>query len=145
MLGGFLVRNRLSIRFLLPVGASVFLLMATLSTLLAQQPQSNAPGTEQGGGRGARGRGAANPLLSQPAPRLPDGTVNLGRVAGELGIWQLPYIQNMGARNIVVGAPPAAGAGAGRGSPGGQRQRPAAHQRRCFALPCFECREAAKC
>ena len=115
------MRNRLSIRFLLPVGASVFLLMATLITLLAQQPQSNAPGTEQGGGRGAGGRGAANPLLSQPAPRLPDGTVNLGRVAGELGIWQLPYIQNMGARNIVVGAPPAAGAGAGRGSPGGQR------------------------
>src|SRR6058998_4403235 len=120
MLGGFLVRNRLSIRFLLPVGASVFLLMATLSTLLAQQPQSNAPGTEQGGGRGARGRGAANPLLSQPAPRLPDGTVNLGRVAGELGIWQLPYIQNMGARNIVMGSPPAAAGGA-RGALSGQR------------------------
>src|SRR2546422_9050277 len=94
--------------------------MATLITLVAQQPQGSAPGPEQGGGRGTRGRGAANQLLSQPAPRLPDGTVSLGRLPGELGIWQVPYIQNMGARNIVVGAPPAA-AGAGRGGPGGQR------------------------
>src|SRR5437867_5475574 len=95
--------------------------MGTLITLVAQQPQRNALGAEPGGGRGARGRGAANPLLSQPPPRLPEGTVNLGRVPGELGIWQVPYIQNMGARNIVVGAPPAAGSGAGRGGPGGQR------------------------
>jgi hypothetical protein len=54
---------------------------------------------------------------------LPDGTINLGRVPGELGIWQLPYITNMGARNIVVGAPPAPprgeGAGGGRGGRGG--------------------------
>lgn len=41
-------------------------------------------------------------------PRLPDETVNLGRVPGEKGIWALPYITNMGARDIVVGAPPAA-------------------------------------
>jgi hypothetical protein len=65
-------------------------------------------------------------LLSQPAPRLPDGTINLGRVPGEKGIWNLPYITNMGARNVVVGAPPApprgeAGAGRGRGAgDGGQ-------------------------
>jgi len=55
---------------------------------------------------------------------MPDGTINLGRVPGEKGIWNLPYITNMGARNIVVGAPPApprgeAGAGAGRGGRGG--------------------------
>ena len=30
-----------------------------------------------------------------PTPRLADGTVNLGRVPGEKGIWNLPYIQNM--------------------------------------------------
>jgi len=66
------------------------------------------------------GRGGSNPLLSQPAPRLPDGTVNLGRVPGELGIWQLPYITNMGARNIVAGAPPAAPRGEGA-APSGQR------------------------
>jgi hypothetical protein len=65
------------------------------------------------------GRGS-NPLASQPAPRLPDGTVNLGRVPGELGIWQLPYITNMGARNIVVGTPPAATRGQGA-APEGQR------------------------
>ena len=31
---------------------------------------------------------------------LPDGTVNLGRVPGEKGVWDLPYITNMGARVI---------------------------------------------
>ncbi len=65
----------------------------------------------------------ANPLLSQPASKLPDGTVNFGREAGEKGIWNLPYITNMGARNIVVGAPaapaPAPGAAAQRGGGGG--------------------------
>jgi hypothetical protein len=101
------VRNRLSIRFLVAALASAFLIAATVITLLAAQGQGGAPAAE-GGGRGGRGRGAANPSLSQQAPRLPDGTVNLGRVPGELGIWQLPYIQNMGARNIFVGAPPAA-------------------------------------
>ena len=114
------MRNRLIIRFLWLAVASFFLLIATLLTLVAQQPQTNAPRGEQGGGRGARGRVAPNPLLSQPAPRLPDGTVNFGRVPGELGIWQVPYIQNMGARNIVVGAPPAP-TGGERGGAGGQR------------------------
>ena len=33
-----------------------------------------------------------------PAPRLPDGTVNLGRVPGEKGVWNVPYITNMGER-----------------------------------------------
>ena len=37
-----------------------------------------------------------------PAPRLADGTVNLGRVPGEKGVWRVPYIQNMAMR--VVGA-----------------------------------------
>jgi len=86
--------------------------------LVAGQGQRGAPAAAQGGARGARG--TPNPLLSQPAPRLPDGTVNLGRVPGELGIWQVPYIQNMGARTIVMGAPPAA-AGGERGALGGQR------------------------
>jgi len=107
--GGFFVRSRLSIRFLIFLSAALFLLVATMMTLTAAQ---------------GRGRGAPNPLLSQPAPRMPDGTVNLGRVPGEKGIWQLPYITNMGARNIVVGAPPAPpraeGSGRGRGAGGGQ-------------------------
>ena len=53
-------------------------------------------------------------------PRLPDGTVNLGRVSGEKGVWNVPYIQNMGMR--IIGpdgkslAPPPPGRG---GRPGG--------------------------
>jgi hypothetical protein len=106
------VRNRSHIRFLVLAFAALFTLTATIISWPA------AP-------QGQRGRGAAaNPLVSQPAPRLPDGTVNLGRVPGELGIWQLPYIQNMGARNIVVGAPPAPprGEAAGRGARGAAGQ-----------------------
>ena len=115
------MRNRLNVRFLILAVASLFLLAATMITLLAgPQGQGNAPAAEQGGGRGGRGRGAPNPLLSQPAPRMADGTINLGRVPGELGMWQLPYITNMGARTIVVGAPPAAPRGEGAGG-GGQR------------------------
>jgi hypothetical protein len=41
---------------------------------------------------------AAKPTT--PTPRLPDGTVNFGRVPGEKGVWDLPYITNMGARVI---------------------------------------------
>jgi hypothetical protein len=47
-----------------------------------------------------RGGGAATP--APPTPRLPDGTVNLGRVPGEKGVWRVPYITNMAMR--VVGA-----------------------------------------
>ena len=47
----------------------------------------------------AQGRGA-NPSASLPTPKLADGTVNLGRVPGEKGYWNTPYITNMGARVI---------------------------------------------
>jgi hypothetical protein len=97
------VRKSIYIRFLVLTSACLFLIAATVIALPAVQ-----------GGRGS------NPLVSQPAPRLSDGTVNLGRVPGELGIWQLPYITNMGARNIVVGTPPAAARGEGA-APEGQR------------------------
>ncbi len=98
------MRNRIYFRFLAITSAYLFLLAATVIALPAVQGE----------------RGGPNPLLSQPAPRLPDGTVNLGRVSGELGVWQLPYITNMGARNIVVGAPPAAPRGERGGRGGGQ-------------------------
>src|SRR5947199_4119507 len=45
-----------------------------------------------------RGRGPTGP--PQPTPRLADGTVNLGRVAGEMGVWNVPYITNMGERVV---------------------------------------------
>jgi hypothetical protein len=99
--------------------------MATMVTLVgSQQGQPQGQGTAapaNQAGAAARGRGTPNPLLKEPAPRLPDGTINLGRVPGEKGIWRLPYIQNMGSPQYFVGAPqPARGAGgAGRG--GGQR------------------------
>src|SRR5215510_7266804 len=103
--GGFCVRNRFSFRFLVLSCSALFVIAATMVTLLAtQQPAQGNASAAQGGGEGrGRGRGAPNPLLSQPAPRLPDGTVNLGRVEGEKGIWNLPYIQNMGDRSRVIG------------------------------------------
>src|SRR5215470_18872490 len=112
----------MTLRFVILGIAVLFLLAATMITLLAaQQGQANAPAGGQPGGEGrGRGRGAPNPLLSEPAPRMSDGTINLGRVPGELGIWSLPYIQNMGAATVVVGAPapPPRGEGAGRGAGG---------------------------
>ena len=41
-------------------------------------------------------RGAPPP--SGPAPRLADGTPNLGRVGAEKGIWNVPWVRNMGLR-----------------------------------------------
>jgi hypothetical protein len=101
----------------------------------AQQPAPQAPAAQAQGGRG---RGAAAPAL--PTPRLPDGTVNLGRVPGEKGIWRVPYITNMGMRIIgpdgqllpeiqkAQAAARAGGAGAagggGEGGRGGARSEP---------------------
>jgi len=60
-----------------------------------QQEGSIAPQAAGQGGR--RGRNAGPP---EPTPKLADGTVNLGRVPGEKGIWNLPYITNM-AMNVI--------------------------------------------
>jgi len=62
----------------------------------------------------------------EPTPRLADGTPNLGRVAGEKGVWNVPYIQNMADRVIPAparGAGPA-GRGGGDGGRGGSRSEP---------------------
>src|SRR5215831_17053996 len=79
--------------------------------------QAQAPG----------GRGRGNPAASLPTPRLADGTVNFGRVPGEKGIWNVPYITNMAARVIGDdGNPPPemaaarAGGAGGRGGGGGR-------------------------
>jgi hypothetical protein len=92
-----------------------------------QQEGSIAPQAPEQG-RGARGRGRnAGPVL--PTPRLADGTVNLGRVPGEKGIWNVPYITNMGMRLVGSDGKPlpeiqkaneeAAAARAGGGGPRG--------------------------
>ena len=117
------MRTRFPARFLILALAVAFLLMATI--IVAQQGQTSTPAAGQGAagaGRGAAaGQRAPNPLLSQPSPRLPDGTINLGRVSGEKGIWNLPYIQNMLGPQYFVGAPQAqrGGGAGGRGGAGG--------------------------
>jgi hypothetical protein len=93
-----------------------------------QQEGSIAPEAQQGRGRGRNG----GPAL--PTPRLADGSVNLGRVPGEKGIWNVPYITNMGMRlvgtdgkplpeiqkaNADAAAARAGGAGARAGGGGG--------------------------
>jgi hypothetical protein len=95
------------------------------------QPQSAPEG---------RGRGPSEP--PQPTPRLADGTVNLGRVVGEKGIWNVPYITNMGMRVVddsgksvapqaepggrgrAVGAPLGGGEGTAGGGRGGTKSEP---------------------
>jgi len=91
-----------------------------------QQEGSIAPQAAGQGGRRGRNAGPA-----EPTPKLADGTVNLGRVPGEKGIWNLPYITNM-AMNVIdpaTGQPvpeiqaqraaQAAARGAGGGARGG--------------------------
>jgi hypothetical protein len=56
----------------------------------------------------AQGRGRGNPAASLPTPRLADGTVNFGRVPGEKGIWNVPYITNMGMRVVDDNGQPVA-------------------------------------
>ena len=70
---------------------------------------------------------AESAAVSEPTPRLPDGTPNLGRVAGEKGVWGVPYITNMAARVIRVGDTPVSATGAqsgGRGTRGGTASEP---------------------
>jgi hypothetical protein len=87
------------------------MLFAALLGAGAQQP-----GAQPSGG----GRGPSAP--PQPTPRLADGTPNLGRVPGEKGVWNVPYITNMGERIVeedgktyVEKHQPAFGRGRGRG------------------------------
>jgi hypothetical protein len=59
-----------------------------------------------------------------PTPRLADGTPNLGRVPGEKGVWNVPYIQNMADRASGRGAGPAGRGGGNGGGRGGSRSEP---------------------
>jgi hypothetical protein len=61
----------------------------------------------------------------EPAPRLADGTPNLGRVPGEKGVWNVPYIQNMADYATGRAAGPAGrGGGGNEGGRGGSRSEP---------------------
>jgi hypothetical protein len=89
-----------SLRTALLSATAVAVFSSSVWVLDAQQGAGAgaAPAQAEGGGRG-RGR-QAGPAL--PTPRLPDGTVNFGRVPGEKGVWSVPYITNMAMR--VVGS-----------------------------------------
>jgi hypothetical protein len=77
------------------------------------ETQSRGPALSPQG----RGRGPAEP--PQPTPRLADGTVNFGRVPGEKGIWNVPYITNMGMRLVDDEGKSLAPQPEGRGGRGG--------------------------
>jgi len=110
------VRSRLITRSLLVV--------ATMALTLAMTMLSFSQTTPAPQGAGARGRGnAPNPAVSEPTPRLPDGSINLGRAPNDVdGNWSLPYIRNMADQvlnrggNRGAAAPAAANAGARGGA-----------------------------
>ena len=81
-----------------------------------------APQTDPSGLTGQDGT-----AVSEPTPRLPDGTPNLGRIPGEKGAWAVPYITNMAARVISVDGNPLTAPetpGNSRGPRGGSAAEP---------------------
>ena len=105
------------------------------SRRLVQASHQHFKHRAEGGGRGR----AAGPAL--PTPRLPDGTVNFGRVPGEKGVWAVPYITNMAMRVVGpdgqllpaireqqaaarAGGAGARGGGGGGGGRGGSKSEP---------------------
>ena len=74
-------------------------------------------------GAAAAGQSETAPA-PEPTPRLPDGTPNLGRVAGEKGVWSVPYITNMAARAIGPDGEPVTAPGSSRGARGGSASEP---------------------
>jgi hypothetical protein len=111
------------------VGAVVVVCLTAFWRVGAQQaaaPSTPSPGGQSEGGRGGRMSGPP-----QPTPRLADGTPNLGRIPGEKGVWNVPYITNMGERVIEADGTTAferrvaAGGGrAGRGRGAGRGDGP---------------------
>jgi hypothetical protein len=90
-----------NLRTALMSATAVVVFFATVWMVQTDQPaaaQEGGAAAAQGRG-GGRGRQAGPPL---PTPRLPDGTVNFGRVPGEKGTWNVPYITNMAMR-VVTG------------------------------------------
>ena len=100
---------------MLAMAGSVAVVCALAVSSSAQAPAAGQPGAQTQGGRG----GPAGP--PEPTPRLADGTPNLGRVPGEKGIWNLPYITNFGERVLGPdGVMPVPARGGGRGAGAGR-------------------------
>ena len=100
------VNNSFRAAVVCAASAAVFVTTVWVQAQAPQQSQQAAAapqegGAAQGGGRqgGGRGRGR-NAGPAEPTPRLADGTVNFGRVPGEKGTWNVPYITNMGMRVV---------------------------------------------
>ena len=119
------------------LGATAVVVFSSSAWVLGAQQAGGAAAQGQGGGRG-RGR-QSGPVL--PTPRLPDGTVNFGRVPGEKGVWAVPYITNMAMRLVGsdgqlipeiqqaqaaarAGGGGARGGGGGGGGRGGSKSEP---------------------
>ena len=112
------MRNRFVGRFALTAAAMV---VAAYWSAHAQEGTPGQPSERPTAGPGPQGRGRGPAEPPQPTPRLADGTVNFGRVSGEKGIWNVPYITNMGMRLIDDQGKPLAPQPEGRGGRGGGR------------------------
>ena len=115
----------------LAAGGLVVSLSAGPAVAQGRQPETAlaAGGLAAGLAAGATAGQGGQPETAaavEPTPRLPDGTPNLGRVAGEKGVWAVPYITNMAAHVIGPdGGPPAADTPSGsRGARGGSAAEP---------------------
>ena len=75
------------------------------------RPQAVEPGRSQTG-------------PPQPAPRLPDGTPNLGRVPGEKGLWNVRIVLDFGNRIVGHEMPEAMRRGSSTTALGGARTQP---------------------
>jgi hypothetical protein len=71
----------------------------TLTLALHLTPISFAQGRGQGRGGQGRGQGRAEQAPAKPAPRFPDGQINLGQVPGQPGLW------DAGPTNIPLARP----------------------------------------
>ena len=126
------------LRTALTGAAAVIVFSGTAWIVAAQSRPGDAPALQAQGRGGGRGRDAGPAL---PTPRLPDGTINFGRIPGEKGVWAVPYITNMAMRvvgddgqllpaiqqtqNAARGAGAGGrGAGGGGGGRGGSKSEP---------------------
>src|SRR5690349_609539 len=88
-----------TVRILISMVAALPLLDWMVSSEV--QAQIPVPAADPSGVIGTIRRDPSVP--SGPTPRLKDGTVNLGRVHGEKGVWGLPVIANFA--QVASGVP----------------------------------------
>ena len=82
---------------------NAFVVSVLLCFAVSAAAQGTSPGAPAGTRDGQAAVRAASTATSEAAPRLPDGTPNLGRVGVEKGIWGLPGVLNFA--QMAVGGP----------------------------------------